>query len=818
VAHEALLTAWGRLREWIDEARDDLRQHRRIARWAVEWRASGRDRSFLITGSRLDAAEAWAAGASLALGADEREYLKASLDCRNETRVADALRRDREAAVERRSRTRLRALVAVLTGAMVIAGVLTVIALRNSSQAKHEATIATARELAAAALGSLQSDPERSLLLALEAVETTSRSGETALPEAQEALHQAVIGSRVVRSFDANGGSAALSVDGVLAVRSANAPGSVELRDVATGRMIRTLRAHDRPVGDLTFSADGGLLATTSGDGRLRVWNTESGRLVAEVRRHGEAGSPSFSGDGQRVAASWDDETAVVMSTASGRVVRALRGVGWSHPIDLSPDGSRVVYSHGSGAVIASVDARNRVVPLVGEYPANDVAWSPDGGRVAVVSNGGAGEIWDARTGRRRLILPHRGIILAVAWAPDSSHLITGALDGTARVWETHAADVTEVARLSAEDTSSGIDRVGFSASGEQAFSVDAERSAVKLWAVGRAGDAEWANLPAAAFLGDVEFLPDGRLAASVGDGAVGVWNRELTRRIDVVAPELDGWPWFDVSPDGKWLAVGGNHVTLWDVTTGAALIGARALPAADEVGWSPDGRYVVAPRDDHSIGVVDRTGRVVRVLPVPPTLKGYSPAVALFSPDGDFVAGAVHREDVLGAVILWDWRSGDVVRTIDVYATAIAFAPDGSRIAVVEPRAGGAIYDLGSGRRVAALHGHTSAVIDIEFSPDGSRVATAGFSDAVRLFDADDGTPLLVLHSPEAAVSNIGFSADGRRLAAFSPDVGGDGIGTVRVWALDVADLVRIARSKATRGFTEDECRRFLHQEHCHA
>ena len=82
VAHEAILTAWGRLREWIDEARDDLRQHRRMARSAVEWRASGRDPSFLLTGSRLDAAEAWAAAASLALGAEEREYLKASLDCR----------------------------------------------------------------------------------------------------------------------------------------------------------------------------------------------------------------------------------------------------------------------------------------------------------------------------------------------------------------------------------------------------------------------------------------------------------------------------------------------------------------------------------------------------------------------------------------------------------------------------------------------------------------------------------------------------------------------------------------------------------------
>ena len=88
------------------------------------------------------------------------------------------------------------------------------------------------------------------------------------------------------------------------------------------------------------------------------------------------------------------DETAVVIDSASGRVLGTLHGVGWARPIDLSPGGRRAVYSHGSGAVIAVVDTGDVVMPLAGEYPANDVAWSPNGRRVAVVSNGGAGEIW----------------------------------------------------------------------------------------------------------------------------------------------------------------------------------------------------------------------------------------------------------------------------------------------------------------------------------------------------------------------------------------------------------------------------------------
>ena len=61
IAHEALLSAWGRLRTWIDEARDDLRQERGLARAAAEWRGSDGDKSFLVRGARLEQLETWAA-------------------------------------------------------------------------------------------------------------------------------------------------------------------------------------------------------------------------------------------------------------------------------------------------------------------------------------------------------------------------------------------------------------------------------------------------------------------------------------------------------------------------------------------------------------------------------------------------------------------------------------------------------------------------------------------------------------------------------------------------------------------------------------
>ena len=76
VAHEALLGAWERLRGWIEEAREDVRMHRRLSDAAREWERNRRESSFLLAGSRLDQFESWGSATNLALGLEERGYLR----------------------------------------------------------------------------------------------------------------------------------------------------------------------------------------------------------------------------------------------------------------------------------------------------------------------------------------------------------------------------------------------------------------------------------------------------------------------------------------------------------------------------------------------------------------------------------------------------------------------------------------------------------------------------------------------------------------------------------------------------------------------
>jgi WD40 repeat protein/DNA-binding SARP family transcriptional activator/class 3 adenylate cyclase len=847
IAHEALLSAWGRLRTWIDDAREDLRQERGLSRAAAEWRGSDGDKSFLMRGARLEQLETWAANTELAIGRPERAYLKASVDRRDQERDEEGRRRAREAEFERRSVRRLRGLVAVFAAAALIAGSLTVVATnqsnragREADRAESEARIATARELAAAAVANLEVDPELSVLLASEAVETTRSSDGSVLPEGEEALHRAVVASRLDLEVPELGGLLAWSSRGVFVTEGPESSGLVDIRDDETGESILAFKAHDGDINDVAFSPDGALLATTGDDGALKVWNASTGRLISSVTAGGSAfgvWGPSFSGDGLLVAAAWSD-----WEDTHGRVRildlstdQVASNVPIAGAIDtaFSPDGKRLAvaswWGEESNGAVFDVETGREVFGLSGPNSccppySRGVSWSPDGRYIAASSLNNT-RIWEAETGRlRHKLLGHTGFAFSVAWSPDSSRLVTGGSDGTARVWEIGGEGVRERWSLSAQETMSGIVGVAFSPSGTRVMAGDAGLSAVKIWNLGPGGGAEWANLPAAGYPA-AEFMPDGRRLVAVtpnDDGALTIWDLRTGRDLRTLGPATDFF-WFqsfDVSPDGSSIALGGASkpnggfggaaaARAWDTSTGQELFRIGHEFDVNRVSFSPDGEYLVTAAWGGTAKIIDRSGHVIRVLQEKKTVSN-NVSDARFSPDGVLVATAAGTEQGLRHVRIWDWERGEVVRTIDANASSLDFDPSGSRIATAGFEGPVEIWNVESGPPVSVLEGQSGGVTDVAFSPDGSRVATASDDGTVRLFEADTGAQQLVLRGSGCAVYGVSFSPDGTKLASTSWCDG------VRIWALDIGDLLEIARREVPRALTDEECRQYLHADQC--
>jgi WD40 repeat protein len=830
LAHEAMLTAWSRLHRWIDDAREDLRLERRLSAASGDWIEAGKDPSFLLSGSRLDQIETWRAASTLALTPDEREFLDASLAERARLRADEEARAARERDLERRSVRRLRTVVAVLAVAALVAGGLTIFALRQSARAEQEERRAEARELAAASVANLDADPELSILLALEAIERTRSADGSVLPEAEAALHRSVIASRIVDTVPDLGGALDWSPEGVFVTEGPEDSGMIDIRDATTGEpALPAFRGHDVDVNDVQFSPDGSMLATGGDDGSLRFWDPENGSLLFEVAGKGGVFGPSFNGDGSLVAASWVEEGRIrIVDATTGDVVRTIRpGAPGAEfvPFDtsLSPDGRRVVVSNlgGTNPAVFDVASGDRVFDLVGHiYGVQWVAWSLDGRRIATAGDDASARVWDAETGRLEAeLLGHAAGVITVDWALDSARLVTAAFDGTAKVWAIADGGAHELMTLVAQETRSGT-LAAFSPDGRRVLTGDIGIRAVKVWDVSLSGDAELTNVETDELAPvDVVFLPDGRFLSSADRGSVALWDTATGRSVRAIGPG-GGSPepvgGIAVSRDGTRIATLRNFspvADVWAVETGDRLF--QVEVAGGELGgidMAGNDRLLAWSNFGGTATIFDETGGEIRSFEEE---EEFVIDVAAISDDRRWVAtaGGIPQRPLSPHVTVWDAVSGRPLG--DPHETpggvsALAFDPPGTSLAAARMDGHVEIWDVETGERLARFATPSGAVNELVYSPDGSRIAIASEDGSVGLFDARTGVQQLVLRGHDFLVTGIAFSPDGTRLASASPD------GLVRVWVLDLDELIRIAEDEVQRELTEDECRQYLHVATC--
>src|SRR5947208_15426440 len=97
----------------------------------------------------------------------------------------------------------------------------------------------------------------------------------------------------------------------------------------------------------------------------------------------------------------------------------------------------------------------------------------------------------------------------------------------------------------------------------------------------------------------------------------------------------------------------------------------------------------------------------------------------------------------------------------------AVAFRPDGERLASASFDHTIKIWDVDSGELRQTFKGHTAKVLALAYSADGRTLASAGLDGTVRLWGADSGKPGPCLGSRDHCVQDVAFTPDGRRLVS---------------------------------------------------
>ncbi|QEH38461.1 Serine/threonine-protein kinase PrkC [Aquisphaera giovannonii] len=225
----------------------------------------------------------------------------------------------------------------------------------------------------------------------------------------------------------------------------------------------------------------------------------------------------------------------------------------------------------------------------------------------------------------------------------------------------------------------------------------------------------------------------------------------------------------------------------------------------------SPDGRRLAAgsgpwfqPHDGPTAALTVRDLDSGRELFARRGAPGAVQAVA-FSPDGRRLAAASGTSDgaVRGVITCHDAATGRELWSAeerDANVLGLAFSPDGKAVAAA---CGGfnnydavgyvRLYDAAAGRPRATIGGGPGGVLAVAYSPDGAQLATAS-RGVVDVWDAAGGAPAFQLRGHREFVYGVAFSPDGRRLASAGWDR------TVRLWDRKTGELERTLRGH--RGF----------------
>lgn len=856
IAHEALIREWPTLRQWLLEDQEGLLLQRQLAIAAHAWNSGGQSPDELYRGARLARAVEWAAAHVGELNVLERAFLDASRQQSEQEAAEREAQRRREliAAVKladaekqraedsTRSAEKLRRRAYWLAGALVLVLALlgaafflgnqartSAAAAQNSSaladanalKAESEKRIATSRELAAAANNNLTIDPERSILLAIQAVEATAED-KTVLPEAESALHAAVQTSRVQLNLLGHTGavhSVAVNAAGTQAATRSE-DGTARIWDLKTGKELLSLPTNftENSWGTgAAFTPDGTQLLTVSDNNSAKLWDLKTGKVVEKLTGHTDfVGAVAISPDGKTFATASADMTAKLWDAATGKELFTLAGhEAGVDVIAFGPDGSRVYTgSDGDGTAKAwDTSTGKELFTFSGQgatIGVDSIAASPDGTLIATGEFDTNVKIWDAANGNLlRTLFGHASYIDGMAFSRDGKYLASSSEDGTARIWDPLTG--RELLRL--DGHTSGVLGVAFEPDGTRLVTVSRDGTG-KVWDISPAGSREWLTLVGHDNLVNrVAYSPDGtRLATAGADGVVKVWDAASGKNLFTTEPNAnpEGGS-VSYSPDGTRLAtvVEGNAKII-DAESGADILTIGPfVSAAAGIIYSPDGKRLAGANADGEIIIYDSSSG--KVLVKVPAHKGRIEQVT-FSPDGTSLASA--GDDSTAKI--WDTRSGKLLLTFDdkVRLSGIIFSPDGKRLASSSNDGTIKIWDSATGAVYFTLRSHTGATFGVAFSPDGKQLATTSVDRTVKVWtlpkDGEQVAEPLTLLGHKAAVYRAVFSPDGTRLATASRD------GTSRVYALPIQDLIDIAKSRVTRALTNDECQKFLHVEQC--
>ena len=375
-AHESLIFHWAKLKGWLDDQKEELKQREKVRQAALEWEENKEHKKhqdhLVHKGEKLKKVE-WMLYRPGFLNQIESDYLKKCLELEEQERREKKEHRRRELERERKARKNAqRWLKAAMTGFVILSGLLT-----YAEYQRLKVNISEINSLAKSSYGDLSLDGRKGLQTSLEAADKIQSWKDNWLfkpffphffkktePQVELALMHTVHNVAAPNTLGGHGKevfAVSFSHDGKI-LASASKDNTIKLWNTETGKLIQTLKGHTNLVKSITFHpTNKNILASAGNDNTVKLWEyngktyepQEDFKKNYKKNKHTDwVNAVSFSPDGKFLASASDDRTVKLWNTGTGRLIQTLAGIRNSV--------RSVSFSHG-GEVLASAGDDNTI-------------------------------------------------------------------------------------------------------------------------------------------------------------------------------------------------------------------------------------------------------------------------------------------------------------------------------------------------------------------------------------------------------------------------------------------------------------------------
>ncbi|MDP9080790.1 MAG: caspase family protein [Bacteroidota bacterium] len=528
----------------------------------------------------------------------------------------------------------------------------------------------------------------------------------------------------------------------------------------------------------MNFSPDGKKILTTSNDNNTKIWDTESGGLLADLKKNvGIINIASYSPDGKMIMACADDGTVQLWNGQTAEFLRELKLPG--HAITaaiFSPDSRRIlttidrataaVWDADSGIQLNNLDARSHWLDSVTVGPISART-------MGLLTKDGTIQQWDVKNGElpsdiannkrwikvnqdgklTAILKEHAGQAITASFTTDGTRAVTISPDNTAKIW--NVKDGSLIRTLKEPD--GALLFAVLLNQGKETLTINATGQAI-IW-----------DTTNGVILSHLDHL-----------------SESIERDKAVYLPVY--------SPDGLKVFLGSAFEPgkILDTQTGALLAELQGISGYTiSSAFSPDGSKFVTLSEQGMCQLWDADRGLLKAVLATERRFAFNSSLT-FSQDSKRLLTMFSPDTVK----LWNSETGNLIADLsgrtDRESKAI-FSPDGTKILTILKDFSIRLSSAANGNPLRYLKGHKGTILTASFSADSKKILTSSADHTAKIWDLQSGTKSNELQFGKSNISVIIFSPDAAKVLtdSFLPDFYATPVEKLSIWDSQSGNLM---------------------------